>query len=123
MKLLHIIASPREEESRTLAVSKTFIAALKEKHPDLVIDELNLYKDKLPGLTAERVDGKYVLLSGKELSPELKKAWQDIVRHIERFLAADTYLISTPMWNFSIPYVLKHYIDIIVQPRYLFRYT
>ncbi|MBU4376945.1 MAG: NAD(P)H-dependent oxidoreductase, partial [Candidatus Omnitrophica bacterium] len=26
-------------------------------------------------------------------------------------------------WNFSIPYPLKHYIDIIVQPRYLFRYT
>jgi FMN-dependent NADH-azoreductase len=27
------------------------------------------------------------------------------------------------MWNFSIPYRLKHYIDVIVQPRYLFRYT
>jgi FMN-dependent NADH-azoreductase len=27
------------------------------------------------------------------------------------------------MWNFSIPYKLKQYIDIIVQPKYLFRYT
>ena len=27
------------------------------------------------------------------------------------------------MWNFSIPYKLKHYIDIIIQPKYLFRYT
>jgi FMN-dependent NADH-azoreductase len=27
------------------------------------------------------------------------------------------------MWNFSIPYTLKHYIDVIVQPKYLFRYT
>lgn len=41
---------------------------------------------------------------------------------IEEFLAADVYLLSAPMWNFSIPYVSKHYIDAIVQPRYLFAY-
>ena len=28
-----------------------------------------------------------------------------------------------PMWNFHIPYFLKHYIDIIVQPHYTFRPT
>jgi FMN-dependent NADH-azoreductase len=27
------------------------------------------------------------------------------------------------MWNFSIPYKLKHYIDIIVQPSYTFTVT
>jgi FMN-dependent NADH-azoreductase len=27
------------------------------------------------------------------------------------------------MWNFGIPHVLKHYIDVIVQPKYLFRYA
>ena len=27
------------------------------------------------------------------------------------------------MWNLGIPYVLKYYIDAIVQPGYLFRYT
>ena len=26
------------------------------------------------------------------------------------------------MWNFSVPYMLKHYIDLIVQPKYTFRY-
>lgn len=122
-KLLHIIASPRGEESRTLMVSRVFIDALKQKNLGLVIDELNLYQEKLPALTAKRVDGKYVLLSGKELSAELKVAWKDIVKQIERFLAADIYLVSSPMWNFSIPYVLKHYIDIILQPKYLFQYT
>jgi FMN-dependent NADH-azoreductase len=45
------------------------------------------------------------------------------VFYIERFKSADTYLISTPMWNFSIPYLLKHYLDVILQPKYLFRYT
>jgi len=28
----------------------------------------------------------------------------------------DVLLISTPMWNYSLPYVLKQYIDIVIQP-------
>lgn len=122
-KLLHIIATPREDESRTLQVSNSFLEVFKDKHPDWAIEELNLFKEELPSLTLKRVDGKYILLGGKDLSGEFKEAWEGIVSHIERFLSADAYLISAPMWNFSIPYKLKHYIDIIVQPKYLFRYT
>lgn len=122
-KLLHIIATPRAEESRTLKVSKVFLQTFKDNNPANKIDELNLYKEKLPELTAKRVDGKYVLLMGKELSPPLKAQWKEIIAQTERFLSADRYLISAPMWNFSIPYTLKHYIDVIVQPKYLFQYT
>jgi FMN-dependent NADH-azoreductase len=35
---------------------------------------------------------------------------------IDRFLAADKYLFSIPMWNFSMPYKLKQFFDTIVQP-------
>lgn len=122
-KLLHIIATPREDESRTLKVSEVFLKAFKEGHPDWVIDELNLIKEELPVLSMKRVDGKYMLLAGKDLFGRSKEAWKEIIMHIERFLSADAYLISTPMWNFSIPYMLKQYIDIIVQPKYLFRYV
>ncbi len=122
-KLLHIIATPRGDRSRTLQVSRAFLEAFRTTHPEWNVEELDLFKEKLPPLTVERVDGKYVLLSGKELPVELKGAWEEILRHIERFLAADGYLISTPMWNFGVPYVLKHYLDVIVQPRGLFRYT
>ncbi|MES2344520.1 MAG: NAD(P)H-dependent oxidoreductase [Chlamydiota bacterium] len=122
-KLLHLIASPREDESRTLQISEIFINAFKKKHPDWVFDELNLAKEAIPSLTMKRADGKYALLAGKELFGELRESWEEIIQHIERFLSADIYLISTPMWNFSIPYTLKQYIDLIVQPKYLFRYT
>lgn len=121
-KLLHIIATPRGEESRTLQVTEAFLQAFKSTHPDWAVEELNLFKEDLPVLTVKRVDGKYVLLGGKDLSGEFKEAWKDILRHIERFMSADAYLISTPMWNFSIPYLLKQYLDIIIQPKYLFRY-
>src|SRR3989338_10300727 len=122
-KILHIIATPRQEDSRTLKVTKVFLKKFKNKYPDCEIDELNLFTGILPVLTKKKVDGKYILLGGKSLSGEFKTAWQDIEKHIDRFLSADAYLISTPMWNFSIPYVLKQYIDIIVQPGYLFKYT
>jgi len=122
-RLLHIVASPRGADSRTLYVAGAFLERLKKKYPGCRIDELNLFDEKLQDLTVKQVSGKYVLLGGKELTEDLKKAWKTIEQQIERFLSADTYLISTPMWNFSIPYPLKHYIDIIVQPKYLFRYV
>ena len=122
-KLLHIIAAPRGGESRTLQVSRVFVDTLKKKYPSCLVDELNLFQEPLPELTLKMISGKYTLLSGNELSPEASAAWQPIESHILRFLSADGYLISSPMWNFSIPYPLKHYIDIIVQPKFLFRYT
>jgi FMN-dependent NADH-azoreductase len=122
-KLLHIIATPRAEESRTLKISASFLDAFRESHSGWEIDELNLFKEKLPSLYLKQVNGKYVLSGGKDLTGEFLVAWKEIIQQIERFLSADAYLISTPMWNFSIPYLLKHYIDIIVQPKYLFQYT
>ena len=121
--MLHIIATPREEESRTLQVSQVFLDSFKEKHPDWLIDELNLSKELLPELSMKSVSGKYILLQGKNLFGKAKELWAEILQHIERFKTADFFLISTPMWNFHIPYMLKHYIDLIVQPHYLFRYT
>ncbi len=64
-----------------------------------------------------------MLMGGGDLTGSFEEAWTGVVDHIERFLSAAGYLISTPMWNFSIPHTLKHYIDVIVQPKYLFRYT
>lgn len=122
-KLLHIIASPREDESRTLRISQAFLDNFIPSHADWIIDELDLSKEQLPSMTLKRADGKYALLEGKNLYGTLKEAWLEILQHIDRFLSSDLFLISTPMWNFSIPYMLKHYIDLIVQPRYTFRYT
>lgn len=122
-KLLHIIATPRGEESRTLRVTGAFLEVFKNSHRDWVIEELNLWKEQLPSLAQRTSAGRYTLLEGKDLFGDLKETWDEIIAHIDRFLSADAYLITTPMWNFSIPYVLKQYIDILVQPEYSFRYT
>jgi FMN-dependent NADH-azoreductase len=71
----------------------------------------------------QNMDSKYRLLVGRPIDPDHAESWAHIEALIDEFLAADLYLITTPMWNFSIPYVLEYYIDAIVQPRYLFAYN
>ena len=122
-KLLHIIATPRGEQSRTLKVSQAFLEGLEEKYPDCIVSSLNLSEKQLPRLDGEKLEGRYTLSMGQELVSDEKTKWKDVEDYIDRLKSADAYLLSTPMWNFNIPYYLKHYIDVIVQPQYTFRTT
>ena len=123
MKLLHIIASPRGEKSRTLNVSNEFLSSLKAKYPKLVVEDLDLFNVKLPEVLGGAVDAKYALMSGGTVDEKSKASWDEISRYSSEFLSFDAYLISSPMWNFSIPYKLKHYIDVIMQAGILFGFT
>jgi len=62
-------------------------------------------------------------MEGGVLNQQSQLAWNRIVKYSQAFLSADLYLISTPMWNFTIPYKLKQYIDIIMQAGILFKFT
>ena len=48
--------------------------------------------------------------------------WERIQSLIQRFQNADRIVLGTPMWNFSLPYKLKHLIDLVAQRNYLFSY-
>ena len=117
------MASPRGSRSRTLAVSGEFLKALKGKYPDLVIDDLDLYKVQLPEVHGGAVDAKYALMSGGELTEQSRNSWELITKYSMGFMEYDAFLISNPMWNFTIPYKLKHYIDVIMQAGILFNFT
>ncbi len=122
-KLLHIIASPRGADSRSLKISSHLEKKFLKAYPDLTVDRLELFTEDIPDLNVIRVKGKYVLMGGGKLSGKEKESWEKIEKHIERFKKADVYIISTPMWNFGIPYKLKQYIDVIFQPGFMFTYT
>lgn len=122
-KLLHIACSPRTTASRSRAVAEAFIAELATQKPHVECETLDLSTTPLPLVTPDIVATKGALLAGKDVPDEHRDAWKECEKYIEHFLAADAYLVSTPMWNFSVPYTLKHYIDVIVQPKYLFHYT
>lgn len=123
MKLLHIIATPRDADSNTLKIAKVFLDSLYARHPDLKTDVINLFNQDLPAIDGDNIESKYTLTIGQPIDKKHKESWQKIEELIQHFLSADIYLITTPMWNFSIPYVLKYYIDAVIQPGYLYRYN
>jgi FMN-dependent NADH-azoreductase len=122
-KLLYIEASPRKSRSKSIEVAQFFLSKLQNAHPSVEIDKLDLWTTELPDFDGDTVDAKYAILHGQAHTPEQVKAWQRVEAVTDRFKSADWYVFSLPMWNFGIPYVLKHLIDVIVQPGLTFSYS
>ena len=122
-KVLYIQASPRGERSYSTAAAEAFLASYKEANPKDEIDTINLFTKQLPPFDGNALQAKYNIMHGEDHSKEDRTAWRAVEKIIEEFKAADKYVLSVPMWNFGIPYRLKHYIDVIVQPTYTFNVT
>jgi FMN-dependent NADH-azoreductase len=122
-RLLYIEASPRKERSASIQIARTFVHEYERTHPDDVVETLDLWKTSLPEFDGDVINSKYAIMHGLDHTEEQKQAWKAVEDIISHFTSADKYLFSLPMWNFSIPYKLKHYIDVIVQPGYTFSFS
>ena len=115
-KLLYVKASPRGADSRSGAVADAYLAALHERLPDLVVDTLDLARERIPEFDGDKVAAKMAVIAGQSHEGRQKTAWDEITAVANRFISADRYLLAVPMWNGGIPYRLKQYIDVIHQP-------
>jgi FMN-dependent NADH-azoreductase len=114
-KLLHIVASPRTESYST-RVAKAFVDSYRQARPSDQIETLDLYQADIPPFYAPQAKGKYAVMAGQPPRGEVEAAWLPVVKSIDHFKSFDGYVVSSAMWNFSTPYRLKQYIDVIVQP-------
>jgi FMN-dependent NADH-azoreductase len=121
-KLLHIKASPRAE-SFSAQAAEAFIEAFLQAHRDWGVETLDLFRANIPVFEAPQAAAKYDVLAGKEPTGPAGRAWKAVIDTIDHFKSADAVVISCPMWNFSIPYRLKQYLDVIVQPALTFSYA
>ena len=122
-RILYIEASPRKTRSSSIAISKAFLDAYQSHHPKDEIVTIDLWQKELPRFDQDVVDAKYAILHNHPHTEEQKKAWKVVEEVIAEFKSGDKYVFSVPMWNFNIPYMLKQYIDVLVQPSYTFRFT
>jgi len=122
-RVLHVQASPRGWGSFSTRAAQAFLEAYRRKHPGTGVDLLDLFAADLPEFNAPQAAAKYAVLSGQEPADDAARAWKRIIEITEHFKSADMYVLSCPMWNFAIPYRLKQYIDIIVQPGLTFSYS
>jgi FMN-dependent NADH-azoreductase len=122
-KLLYIQASPRAERSKSIAVADALIKIYQQAHPDDLIETLNVFDADLFAFDGLVVRAKYTILHGQKHTQEELSAWKAVEEVIEQFKSADKYIFAVPMWNFGIPYRLKQYIDILIQPGYTFSFS
>ena len=120
--LLHIECSPRKQRSASLEVARRFISRYQEHIPNTEILTLDLWNMALPEFDDLAMEAKYAELNGTALTPAQQEAWntlKDLAAHLHR---ADVLVMSVPLWNFSIPYKLKHFIDLVSQKDILFSF-
>ncbi|QPF86174.1 NAD(P)H-dependent oxidoreductase [Bradyrhizobium genosp. L] len=120
-KLLHVACSPRAD-SESAAAARVFLDQFHKARPDWDIDELNLWRESLPEFTGDVLEAKYARIGGRAFNNAQRDAFAVAERLALRLSLADRVLISTPMWNFSIPYKLKQWLDLIIQPGLTFRF-
>jgi len=119
-KLLHIIASPRGADSKSLALALAYMEARRGAQPGLVIDTLDLWREPLPEFDGDKAAAKMTFFGVGEMDRTKQSAWDQVAEITRRFTDADHYVFAVPMWNGGVPYRLKQYIDIITQPGLLF---
>lgn len=111
--LLHIDASPRGERSQSRRLGAEFRAAWQAARPDGLVIAHDVAAEPPPFVSAAWVEGSFA--PPAEQSPAAQAAIAVSNRYVDDLLAADEILITTPIYNLSLPAALKAWIDQIVR--------
>lgn len=111
--LLAIESSPRGERSVSRQLTAKFIEDWKADHSGGAVVMRDLMKTLLPFVDLPWIAGAYS--PAETHSPEMKDALAVSDKLIAELMAADHLVIGTSIYNFSVPAVLKAYIDHVVR--------
>lgn len=115
--ILYIKANAKPEgASRTFRISDSFIDTYQQSHPKDQIITLDLYKENIHPITVDDVNTIY--------SPKTENSRNHpVLKYAYQFAEADKYVIATPLWNLSVPGIVKLYFDYVSVVGVTFRYT
>lgn len=119
--LLKLDVSPRGDASYSRQLGETFLQSWQAAHAGGTVTTRDLAKNQPTYVDLQWIAGAFS--KPEELSDEHKAALKlsnDIVAEVQ---AADTILITTPMYNFQVPAVLKAWIDHVVRVGVTVNYT
>ena len=112
--LLHIEVSPWAENSLSRSVSAEYVNSWNTVHADGTVITRDLDQTPVPHLDVEAISAGF--MSETDRSEPMAAKWGARMYLIEEISGVDEVLISTPMWNWSVPSVLKAYIDNVIIP-------
>ncbi|MED5617816.1 FMN-dependent NADH-azoreductase [Ideonella sp. BN130291] len=122
-RLLRIDSSPTRPGSRTRAVADTFVQHWRAAQPHADVEHLDLWTTELPEFDAEMIEAKFAVLRRQDATDAQRQRWDKAMRLARQLNAADVVLVAAPVWNFGLPYRLKHYIDVVTLPEQNWRWT
>lgn len=111
-KLLYVKANPKSDsDSTTFALANVFVEEYKKRNPETEIITLDLYKEGIAPLDADTLTKMF---SGQD---------NRALVYAKQFAEMDQYVIAAPMWNLSIPAILKAYFDYVSYVGISFKYA
>ena len=121
MNILHVISSPRGKDSYSIKLGNSVVEQLQSDTADSTVTVRDLTAPPFPHL--EEVHLQSFFTPEKDHSPEQQQAVRHSNEAIAELKAADAIVIDAPMYNFTIPSVLKSWIDHIARAGVTFHYT
>jgi FMN-dependent NADH-azoreductase len=118
--LLHLDASPRGDYSISRQLSAAAVAAWKDKHPGGKVIVRDLTKTKMTFVDLDWIMGAFS--PPDQVTDGHKNALAISDTLIAELLEADEIVMGTPMYNFTIPAVVKAWIDHVVRAGKTFSY-
>jgi FMN-dependent NADH-azoreductase len=111
--LLRIDSSARHDGSRSRQLADRIEAAWRRSRPGAAVVRRDLAAEPVPHISDHTIAGFF---APQEQQNEVTRAATELSdRLIRELLAADAILFGVPIYNFSIPSVLKAYFDQVVR--------
>ena len=125
MNVLHVIANPRPAEtSASKKLAFEFFAALTEKNPDVVVNNVDLYQNKPPYVSAEALNYFWGPIANPAYIPT--KAEETAANfsnnNAQALIDADVLVLTMPVWLNSMPSILKAWLDQVLVPGKMFSF-
>ena len=125
MNVLHVIANPRPAEtSASKKLAFEFFAALTEKNPDVVVNNVDLYQNKPPYVSAEALNYFWGPIANPAYIPSKSEetAANFSNNNAQALMDADVLVLTMPVWLNSMPAILKAWLDQVLVPGKMFSF-
>ena len=120
LNVLAINTSAKKDGSISRTLTADLLGALEDRHGDVDVVERDL-AEGLPFIDSAWVEANFTADEDRSDTHRETLAQSDTL--VAELKAADVIVIGAPIYNFSIPAVLKAWIDMIARARLTFRYT
>jgi len=117
MKILHLDSSARQEESVSRQLAKQLVHKIKKSEDEVIYRDIS---GNIPFVAG--IKGAGFIIPEEERTEQDKQLFQFSDELVDEFLAADTIVISSPIYNFGPPAAAKAWFDLVARAGRTFKY-